>query len=156
VDAGDTALQRVARANMAAGRAHYPRLKAVLSHTMPVHRAAFSPDSRTVISGSVDGMAQLWDADSGKRIGSPLQQGGEWIQVGFSPDGKTALTWSQGNTARLWDATTGEPLGLPLRLRPQVQILAAAIQPGGRIVLAGYENNADNVVRLWDPDTGQS
>jgi hypothetical protein len=36
VDAGDLAWQHVARANLAAWRPHYPRLKAVLSHTMPI------------------------------------------------------------------------------------------------------------------------
>jgi WD40 repeat protein/serine/threonine protein kinase/tetratricopeptide (TPR) repeat protein len=155
VDAGDTALQRSARANLAAWRAHYTRLKMVLSHAMPVHAAAFSPDSRTVICGSMDGTAQLWDADSGKRIGSPMQQGGEWLQVGFSPDGKTVWTCSQGNnTARLWDATTGEPLG-PLRNPPQVHILTVAIQQTGKIVLAGTEDNEFKILRLWDGATGQ-
>src|SRR5262249_32491252 len=123
VDAGDPAWQHAARANLAAWRPHYPRLKAVLSHTMPVTGAAFSPDSRTVISGSQDGTAQLWDAASGKKIGPPLQVGGQYFQVSFIPDGKGALTCSEGNTARLWDATTGEPVGLPLLLPPQVHIL---------------------------------
>ena len=35
VDAGDPAWQHAARANLAAWRPHYPRLKAVLSHTCP-------------------------------------------------------------------------------------------------------------------------
>ena len=97
---------------------------------MPVVAAAFSPDSRTVISASMDGTAQLWDAASGKSIGSPLQHGGQLApNVAFSPDGKTVLTCSEGNTARLWDATTGEPLGLPLRLRPQVHILPLQSSP---------------------------
>src|SRR5262249_29883752 len=149
VAAGDAGLQNAARANLAAWRAHYPRLRMVLSHAMPVHAAVFSPDSRTVISASMDGTAQLWDAASGQRIGSPLQQGGEWFHVGFSPDGKIALTCSEGHTAQIWDATTGEPLGPPLRLRPQVHILGIAARPDGRVVLLGSEVNADNVARLW-------
>ena len=96
--------RRRRRSRLAARRAGQPGRLATalppaqrgLSHTMPVHSAAFSPDSRTVISGSMDGTAQLWDAANGKRIGSPLQQGGEWLRVGFSPDGKTALTCSEG------------------------------------------------------------
>jgi WD40 repeat protein/tetratricopeptide (TPR) repeat protein len=154
IAAGDPAWQHAARANLAAWQPHYPRLKAVLSHASPVVAAAFSPDSRTVISGSTNGTAQLWDAASGKSIGLPLRQGGEWLKVRFSPDGKTALTFSEGDTVRLWDATTGEPLGL-VRLQPQAHILAAAIQSEGKIVLVGTEANADNVVRLWDPATGQ-
>ena len=153
VDAGDPAWQHAARANLAAWRAHYPRLKGVLSHTMPVHSAAFGPDSRTVISGGIDGTAQLWDSANFKRIGSPLQQGGEWIRVGFSADGKTAFTFSEGKPTRLWDATTGEPLGHPLPLPPEVHILTVAIQPERKIVLAGVEGTADGIVRFWDAAT---
>src|SRR5262249_34522335 len=78
VAAGDPALQHVARANLAHWRPHYPRLRAVLSHTRPVRGAAFSPDSRTLIVGSMDGTAQLWDVASGKKFGPPLQVGGQY------------------------------------------------------------------------------
>jgi len=155
VDAGDPAWQHAARVNLAAWRPHYPRLRAVLSHSSPVVEGAFSPDSRTVISGSMDGTARLWDAASGKSIGSPLRQGANSPKVGFSPDGKTALTCSDGNAVRLWDTTTGEPLGLPLRVPPRVHIMAAAIQPQGTIVLTGTEASADNIARFWDGATGK-
>src|SRR5262249_25040972 len=68
VDASDRAWQHAARANLAHWRPHYPRLKAVLSHTSPVMSVAFRADSRTVISGGLDGTAQLWDARRGERI----------------------------------------------------------------------------------------
>jgi WD40 repeat protein/tetratricopeptide (TPR) repeat protein len=155
VDAGDRALQHAARANLAAWRPHYPRLRAVLSHSSPVVEAAFSPDSRTVISGSMDGTAQLWDAASGQKIGPSLQVGGQYLHAEFSRDGKIVLSCAQGNTARLSDGTTGEPLGPPLRLGPQVHILAGAIQPDGKILLVGTEEKADNIARFWDADTGR-
>src|SRR5262249_91450 len=136
-------------------RPHYPRLKAVLSHTMPVVAAAFSPDGRTVVSGSEDGTAQLWDATTGLSIGSPLQQGGQWLRVTVSADGTAVLTHSQGNTAPVWDVATGEPLSPALQLPPQVQILTAAILPDGKMLLAGTEAKADNIARLWDAATGK-
>ncbi len=155
VAAADPAWQHAARANLAAWRLHYPRLKAVLSHTSPVGIAAFSPDSRTVISGSMDGTAQLWDAASGRRIGSPLPVGCQYLRAAFSPDGKTVLTGSMdGPRARLWDATTGEPLGPPLSLRPEAHILAVAIRPDGQIVLVGWDIS-DNIARFWDAATGR-
>src|SRR5262249_48184189 len=92
VAARDPAWQHVARANLAAWRTHYPRLKTVLSHKTSVGGAAFSPDSRTVISGSMDGVGQLWDAASGQKIGPSLQVGGTFLHAAFSPDGKTVLT----------------------------------------------------------------
>jgi eukaryotic-like serine/threonine-protein kinase len=149
-DAGDPAWQHAARANLAAWRAHYPRLKMVLSHAMPVHAAAFSPDGRTVISGSMDGTAQLWDTATGQKIGSPLRQGGDWIQVGFSPDGKIALTCSIGKPARLWDAVTGQPIG-PTLTRPRDDVFGPAFSPDGRIVITP---RADGKAQLCDVATG--
>ncbi len=157
VDAGDSAWQHAARANLAAWRPQYPRLRAVLSHSMPVVRAFFSPDSRTVVSASMDGTAQLWDAASGHKIGSPLGVGGQDFHMAFSPDGKIVVTACEeaGPMAQLWDATTGEPLGLPLRLRPQTHILGVAIQPGRKLVLIGSEVSEDNVLTFRDAVSGQ-
>jgi WD40 repeat protein/tetratricopeptide (TPR) repeat protein len=156
VAAGDPAWQRAARANVAAWRPHYPRLKAILSHMSPVVNAAFSPDSRTVISGSMDGTARLWDAASGHPIGSSLRPEGQWLHVAFSRDSKTVLTGSMedGPRVRLWDATTGEPLGIPVRLRPQVHLLAVAFRADGGIVVVGRDG-ADSSARFWDATSGQ-
>jgi hypothetical protein len=133
IEAGDPAWQRAARANVAHWRPHYPRLKAVLSHSMSVapRAAVFSPDSRTVISGSEDGTAQLWDVASGKRIGQALHAGGQLIHVAFSANGKSVLTSSEGNTARLWNTTTCESLGLTPPLPRDVQVVAIGHSSSG-------------------------
>ena len=154
VDARDPECQHTARANLAAWRPQYPGLKAVLSHTSAVVGAAFSPDSRKVLSASIDGTAQLWDAASGESIGPPLRVGGQLLGVCFSPDGQRVLTCTEGDEARLWDAATGEPLGLRLRLPSELHILATAIQLDGKIVVGGTEVKADNVLRFWDVATG--
>jgi WD40 repeat protein len=156
IAAGDPAWQHAARANLAYWRPHYRPLKAVLSRTSPIVHAAFSPDSRTVITASMDGTAQLWDAASGKRIGPSLQAGGHEPYVAFSPDGKTVWTVSEGDAARLWDAASGLPHSLPLRRRLHTHILAVAMQPNGRIILIGTENDSDNIARLWDAASGET
>ena len=73
---------------------------------------AISPDGRTVLSGSEDKTARLWDVLANKPIGLPLVHHGPVVAVAFSSDGKTFLTASSDHTVHLWDAESGHPFGL--------------------------------------------
>ena len=53
---------------------------------------AFSPDGKTVITGSEDNTARLWDAATGQPLGQTLTHQGAVHAVAFSPDGKTVIT----------------------------------------------------------------
>ncbi len=70
-------------------------------HSSSIRSVAFSPDGMTVLTGSADNTARLWDLK-----GNLIQKftgHSSWIQsVAFSPDGMTVLTSSADNTARLW------------------------------------------------------
>jgi WD40 repeat protein len=128
----------------------YGRLLVTLRHQDFVQAVAFSPDGNTVLTGSRDNTAQLWDARSGKPFSAPLQHRSPVQAIAFSPDGSTVLTGSRDNTARLWDARSGKPLAVPLHHRDSV--VAVAFSPDGRTVLTGSE---DNTARLWDARSGK-
>ena len=66
-------------------------------YTYGFSAVAFSPDGKSVLSGSVDG--QLWELATGKRLGPSLEHKGEVRAVAFSPDGKRVLTGSGDNSA---------------------------------------------------------
>ena len=71
--------------------------------TSLIKAIAFSPDGKTVLTGSVDATARLWDVVSGKLIGEPFLHEGDVHAVAFSPDGEAILTSTRWKT-HLWDA----------------------------------------------------
>jgi WD40 repeat protein len=72
-----------------------------LRHKSGVTAVAYSPDGRTVITGSADKSARLWDAATGKPVGEPLRHKYAVTAVAFSPDGRTVLAGSD-TVANLW------------------------------------------------------
>jgi WD40 repeat protein/tRNA A-37 threonylcarbamoyl transferase component Bud32 len=121
-----------------------------LRHHGWVWAFVFSPDGKTVATGSEDKTARLWGARTGKPIGTPLQHPGEVTRIAFSPDGNTVVTGSKDGTARLWDARTGKPIGTPLQHHGEVT--AVAFSPEGKTIVTG---GRDGTTRLWDARTGK-
>jgi WD40 repeat protein len=138
------------RANLGAWLPNITALRTLLRHQGSVKHVAFSPDGKTILTGSSDHTGRLWDAATGRPIGAPLQHQDSVDAVAFSPDDKTVLTGSKDETARLWDAVTAKPIGTPLEHRAPVR--AVAFSPDGTRVLTGSD---DHTARLWDTATGK-
>jgi WD40 repeat protein len=116
-----------------------------------VRSAAFSPDSKRVVTSSDDRTARVWDAATGQPITGPLEHRGAVWSAAFSSDGTRVITASYDRTARVWDAATGKPLTRPLAHQDLVG--SAAFSPDGtRVVTASWDRTA----RVWDAgfDTG--
>jgi WD40 repeat protein/serine/threonine protein kinase/tetratricopeptide (TPR) repeat protein len=138
-------LVRMARANLAAWTDRGPSLKAILEHHAAVPQAVFRPDGRAVLTGSMDGTAQVWDATSGRPIGPPLKHGNHTFTVAFSPDGRLILTGGSDGKARIWQAATGRPAGPTLVHSGDIR--SVRFSPDGRLVST---LSTDRTMRVWN------
>lgn len=129
-------------------------LRASCSHQGVVMAVAFSPDGKTVLTGSDDQTARLWDTATGKPFGPPLQHQGGVRTVAFSPDGETIATGGS-DMARLWKTATGKQVGPSLHHNGIVY--AVAFSPDGETLLTGSaaDNFRKGEVTLWETATGK-
>jgi WD40 repeat protein/transcriptional regulator with XRE-family HTH domain len=120
------------------------------AHTDTIRTLAFSPNGRTLASGSWDGTIKMWDLESAELLWT------NWStdnieSLAFSPDGRTIASGGDDATIQLWDAISG---ALHQTLLGQSgPVFALAWSPDGRLLASG--GTAESI-QLWELSAVQS
>jgi WD40 repeat protein len=125
-------------------------------HAGAVRSVAFSPDGRTLATGSADRTVRLWDL-AGWQSGEPSPPAcnleghtKEVWSIAFSPDGKLLASGGTDGLLVLWDPASGQRVNDLTGHSPAWS--SVTFSPDGRTVAAGGK---DGTVNRWDAATGQ-
>lgn len=135
--------------------AKYIFYTSTMQHDSTVTCVEFSPDGKSIVSGSQDNSAKLWDLE-GNLIQEFTGHSKGVISVAFSPDGQNIVTGSEDNTAKLWDLK-GELLHEYITDEDSGGIASIAFTPDGETFVTG---SYLGIVQIWDlkgnliPDEG--
>lgn len=123
----------------------FPKIFVDSDHLSSISAVAFSPNGESILTGSYDKTARLWNVKSQKIINTfSAHQDAVWA-VTFSPNGQSILTGSDDKTARLWDVKSGKLIHT-FRIHLEA-VRAVAFSPDGQFILTG---STDQTARLWN------
>lgn len=122
-------------------------------HASVISSAAFSPDSKSLATGSWDRDVRFWDLTDPEGEHKVLTGHEGWVgSVAFSPDGRILASSGNNGAILLWDLLDLE--AEPLRLEGFADDLKSlAFSPDGQTLASGnLIYNQENTIQLWDLD----
>jgi outer membrane protein assembly factor BamB len=117
-------------------------------HKSKVTSAAFSPDNKTLATGSADQTIRLWDLENAKERAVLKGHTDAVWSLAYAPDGETLVSVSWDRTIKFWNAATGAELASIIG--HDEEVLSVAISPDGTTMATG---SGDWTVRLWSLTT---
>jgi WD40 repeat protein len=120
---------------------------AILSgHTDSVNAAAYSPDGRTIVTGSDDGTARTWDSATGIDL-AMFRENSPVRSVAYSSDGKQIATGAQDGTVDVWSVVNRSKM---VERRSSAPVNSVAFSPDGARIVSAHN---DGTLHVW-PSAG--
>jgi len=136
------------------GKQAAPAKEAVAAENLgpPVHNdevfgVAFSPDGKTVASGSGDGTVKVWDVATGNMVQNYSAKASRVFSVAYSPNGSWLAAGTEANGVMLWQPATKAGRALEGH---RGAVSAAVFSPTGALLATGGQ---DTTVKIWDTAT---
>lgn len=126
------------------------QIKEIRGHRSKIASVVFSPNGKTIATGSLDRDIKIWDATTYRELRTITGHGDFVYSVAFTADGKRLLSGSFDRTARIWDVETGKELSQLKGHKGPVQ-QAVFARDGSLIATAA----GDSTVRIYDTASGE-
>ena len=128
--------------------------------TEGVRFVVFSPDGKTIASGSQNGLINVWNVATGKLVWKLAYKPSEvdhlhdypLYTAAYSPDGKTLVLDWLGKSLRFYNAASGQLIKTLVKEQSHVESLAYS--PNGRTLAVGSAYGL-NTLQLWNVSSGK-
>ncbi len=119
-------------------------------HDRYVHSVNFSPDGKTLVSGSDDKTIKLWNVEKPQEIHTLKEDNGPVYSVNFSPDGKTLVSGNDDGTIILWDVEERQEIRT-IKAHSGT-VYSVNFSPDGKTLVSGSD---DKTIKLWNVEKPQ-
>jgi WD40 repeat protein len=117
-------------------------------HTETVNNLTFTPNSRTLLSGSSDGTLRVWDMERGQCLRILGGHMVSLLDIDWSPDSTQLASCGADSLVKLWDAACGTVLKVLRGDRDWAQ--GVAWSPNGQILASVLPSGGQGGIGLWD------